>query len=174
MGTHIRGVEGSSGASVPWHHEGTVIRRAGGGAKVTVVDYMLLGGAGGALIEAVAFFSRLGEWRAARLTPSGGRRKNPPSFLSFIDLPPIVAIAVARLVLGGATATAFGTSGQATGGFAALTVGAAAPALLQQLGQIRQIREAVTQPMSRQRNEDTQSTSAAAPAAEAVEEGGAA
>ncbi|MEU4659278.1 hypothetical protein AB0G32_36000 [Streptomyces sp. NPDC023723] len=113
---------------------------------MSVIEYMLLGAAGGALIEAVALFSRLGEWRAARLTPSGNIRKNPPSFLGFIDLPPIMAIAVARLVLGGAAATAFGTSGQATGAFGALTVGAAAPALLQQLGQIRGIREAVTQP----------------------------
>ncbi|MFE2218076.1 hypothetical protein ACFW93_39940 [Streptomyces canus] len=117
---------------------------------MTVVEYMLIGGAGGALIEAVAFFNRLGEWRAARLTPTGNKRRNPPSFLNFIDLPPVMAIAVARLVLGGAAATAYGTSGQATGTLGALTVGAAAPALLQQLGQIRQIREAVAQPATQQ------------------------
>ena len=115
-----------------------------------MVEYMLIGGAGGALIEAVAFFNRLGEWRAARLTPTGNKRRNPPSFLNFIDLPPVMAIAVARLVLGGAAATAYGTSGQATGALGALTVGAAAPALLQQLGQIRQIREAVAQPTTQQ------------------------
>lgn len=115
-----------------------------------MIGYMLLGGAGGALIEAVAFFGRLGEWRAARLTPAGNRRKNPPSFLAFIDLPPIIAIATTRLVLGGAAATAYGISGQATGAFGALTVGAAAPALLAQLAQIRQFREAATQPASQQ------------------------
>lgn len=121
-----------------------VQRGPGEDDNVTVIEYMLIGGAGGALIEAVAFFNRLGEWRAARLTSNGNRRTNPPSFLSFIDLPPVLAIAVTRLVLGGAAAVAFGTSGQATGALGALTVGAAAPALLQQLGQIRQIREAVT------------------------------
>lgn len=141
------------------------------------MDYMLLGGAGGALIEAVALFSRLGEWRAARLTPTGNRRKNPRASSASSTCPPIVAIAVTRLVLGGATATAFGTSGQATGAFGALTVGAAAPALLQQLGQIRQIREAVTQPATEQPR--TQQTAAGKPAntmeslaPEAAEEGG--
>ncbi|WP_405863483.1 hypothetical protein [Streptomyces sp. NBC_00005] len=144
---------------------------------MTVVEYMLIGGAGGALIEAVAFFNRLGEWRAARLTPAGNKRRNPPSFLNFVDLPPVVAIAVTRLVLGGAAATAYGTSGQATGALGALTVGAAAPALLQQLGQIRQIREAVTQPATRQPGvqqtlADTSANTMESPAPEAVEEGG--
>ncbi|MEV1084068.1 hypothetical protein AB0I98_38660 [Streptomyces sp. NPDC050211] len=144
---------------------------------MTVIEYMLIGGAGGALIEAVAFFNRLGEWRAARLTPTGNKRKNPPSFLNFIDLPPVVAIAVTRLVLGGAAATAFGTSGQATGALGALTVGAAAPALLQQLGQIRQIREAVTQPATQQPGmqqapADTAANTMEPPAQEAVQEGG--
>jgi len=144
---------------------------------VTVVEYMLIGGAGGALIEAVAFFNRLGEWRAARLTPTGNKRRNPPSFLNFIDLPPVVAIAVARLVLGGAAATAYGTSGQATGTLGALTVGAAAPALLQQLGQIRQIREAVTQPATQQPGmqqtlADTSANTLEEPAPEAAKEGG--
>ncbi|MER7178545.1 hypothetical protein ABT404_03485 [Streptomyces hyaluromycini] len=144
---------------------------------MTMVEYMLIGGAGGALIEAVAFFNRLGEWRAARLTPTGNKRRNPPSFLNFIDLPPVVAIAVARLVLGGAAATAYGTSGQATGALGALTVGAAAPALLQQLGQIRQIREAVTQPAAQQPGvqqtlADTSANMMEEPAPEAAEEGG--
>ncbi|MFF1320645.1 hypothetical protein ACFVZZ_14610 [Streptomyces chartreusis] len=144
-----------------------------------MIEYMLIGGAGGALIEAVAFFNRLGEWRAARLTPTGNKRKNPPSFLNFIDLPPVVAIAVTRLVLGGAAATAFGTSGQASGALGALTVGAAAPALLQQLGQIRQIREAVTQPASQQLGvqqtpTDTPTNTMEPSATDAVEEGGAA
>ncbi|MGW7719180.1 hypothetical protein ACWGKK_33475 [Streptomyces chartreusis] len=146
---------------------------------MSVIEYMLIGGAGGALIEAVAFFNRLGEWRAARLTPTGNKRKNPPSFLNFIDLPPVVAIAVTRLVLGGAAATAFGTSGQASGALGALTVGAAAPALLQQLGQIRQIREAVTQPTSQQSGlqqtaTDTPANTMEPSATDAVEEGGAA
>lgn len=163
--------------SPSWQDGDAVDQRGGGSDEVTVVEYMLIGGAGGALIEAVAFFNRLGEWRAARLTATGNKRRNPPSFFTFIDLPPVVAIAVARLVLGGAAATAYGTSGQATGALGALTVGAAAPGLLQQLGQIRQIREAVTQPATQQTGEqqtqtDTLANTVESSAPKAAEEGG--
>jgi len=104
--------------------------------------FALLGAGGGGLIEMVAFYNRLSAWQAARRTQSGMTRRHPPSFRSYIDVGPVIAIVVTRLVLGALTALAFRTSNQATGGYAALTMGAAAPAFLAQLGQFPGIRNA--------------------------------
>ncbi|WP_059006520.1 hypothetical protein [Streptomyces specialis] len=91
----------------------------------------------------VALFNRLGEWQTARRTPTGRVRRNPPGFTSYIDIGPVLAIAATRLTLGAAVAMAFGGSGQINGGYAAITVGATAPALLAQLGQIPGVRNAL-------------------------------
>ncbi|MEU0936239.1 hypothetical protein [Embleya sp. NPDC005971] len=111
---------------------------------MTIFGYILLGAAGGAVIELVAFFNRLGEWQTARQAALKKKRRDPPSFMNFIDVRPVIAIAVTRLMLGAAGATLYGATGQATGALGALTVGAAAPAMLQQFGQIPRLREAVT------------------------------
>ncbi|MGK5533745.1 hypothetical protein [Streptomyces sp. URMC 129] len=106
-------------------------------------QFALLGACGGGLIEIVALFNRLGEWQTARRTPTGRIRRNPPKFTSYIDIGPVLAITATRLMLGAAVATAFGGSGQVDGGYAAITVGATAPALLAQLGQIPGVRNAL-------------------------------
>lgn len=105
--------------------------------------FALLGAGGGGLIELVAFYNRLSAWQAARRTTSGRMRRHPPSFNSYIDAWPAIAVLVTRLVLGALAALAFRASNQASGGYAALTMGAAAPAFLAQLGQLHGIRNAL-------------------------------
>ncbi|RKN39454.1 hypothetical protein [Streptomyces hoynatensis] len=129
----------------------------------------VLGGAGGGLIELVTLYDRLGSWQQARRTPTGLLRKNPPRLAAYVDLGPFLVIGAIRIALGAATATAFGASGQVGGGYAALTVGAAAPALLAQVGsQLPVVREAVATPRGRGARSEGDAGQAAPPAADAL------
>lgn len=100
-----------------------------------------LGAAGGALVQAIAVYVCVGSWHEARRECRDRRDPDLPPLSRFIDFPADTAVAVTRLVLGAAAGAIF--HGQIVGMAAAVAVGASAPAVLQQLGQVRSIREAV-------------------------------
>jgi hypothetical protein len=82
-------------------------------------------------MEAVVMWQRLQAWQQARHRAiSDGKPR--PAFKEFIDLPPDIAVAITRAVLGCAAGWLLRT--EVTGIYAALTVGASAPALLASLG----------------------------------------
>lgn len=101
----------------------------------------LLGAAGGALVQAIALYACVGNWQQARRLVRNQDGAVLPPFSKYIDVPADTAVAVTRLVLGAAAGSIF--HGQILGIAAAVAVGASAPAVLQQLGAIRSIRDAV-------------------------------
>ena len=100
----------------------------------------LLGAAGGLLVGLVEFYNRLIAWRTRRRQRSAARMR----FRQFFDVGPDIAVTVTRATLGAFAGLAFGTGGQVTGIYGLLTVGASAPALLAQLGQVKSIRDVLT------------------------------
>lgn len=105
------------------------------------VSAVLLGAAGGALVQAVAFYACVGSWQEARRQGRQRRDSELPRLSRFVDVPADTAVAATRLVLGATAGLIF--HNQIIGTAAAIAVGASAPAVLQQLGAIRVLREAV-------------------------------
>lgn len=89
------------------------------------------GAVGGLIVEAVMFWGRLRAWQEARhlaLASNGAR----PTLREFIDPWPDLAVATTRALLG--CVVGFVLHGELTGAYAAVAVGASAPALLTQFG----------------------------------------
>jgi hypothetical protein len=89
---------------------------------------VLWSAAGGALVELIALWREFVNWRdELRAARSAG--VEPPQFRDRMDATPITVVAVAfRLVMG--AFAGFLARDQITGEFAAIAVGAAAPAIL--------------------------------------------
>ncbi|WP_406126912.1 hypothetical protein [Streptomyces sp. NBC_00989] len=100
------------------------------------------GALGGLVVEAVAFHRRIAVWQEARHQARAKSRKKLPGLGKFIDAPADITVAITRLALGAGGGAAFHS--QVTGALAALAVGASAPALISQLGDARNIQEAVS------------------------------
>jgi hypothetical protein len=116
-----------------------------------------LGAAGGGLVQLVAFYVSVGSWQDARRQRPPGDDSPPPPLSWFIDLPADSAVTLTRLALGASAGLLF--HAQIVGVAAAVAVGASAPALLQQLGNIRTVREAVQYADSLSPIEDANATS---------------
>lgn len=102
------------------------------------------GGVGGLVVEIVVFYGRIATWQAARhraLSKDRTRDQLPP-FGKYIDAPSDSLAAFTRLSLGAGAGWIF--SPQLTGVFAAVAVGASAPALLRQLGSAKTIQAAIS------------------------------
>ncbi|MEU6976937.1 hypothetical protein [Streptomyces sp. NPDC046371] len=67
-----------------------------------------------------------------------------PQFTAYFDPVVDTVAAIVHSVMGAGAAVLFGTTGQISGGYAALVVGVSAPMLLTQLGRIQTVNEAVT------------------------------
>ncbi|WP_248958626.1 hypothetical protein [Sphaerisporangium perillae] len=89
------------------------------------------GAIGGLIVEAVALWNHLSAWRDARHT-AGTKRKRRPRIGEFIDPAADTAVALTRAALGCAAGALLHS--QITGSYAAVAVGAAAPALLTTFG----------------------------------------
>jgi hypothetical protein len=89
------------------------------------------GAAGGSAAEAVVVWGRLHAWQLARHAALADGMALPP-FTRFIDLGPDLAVAFTRVLLG--CMAGWMLHGQVEGMYAALMVGASAPALLASLG----------------------------------------
>ncbi|MET9290699.1 hypothetical protein [Streptomyces sp. NPDC003077] len=96
------------------------------------------GAMGGAIVEAVVFYGRISTWQAVRHRVLARGRGRLPSLRRYIDLPSDLLAAVTRLLLGAGAGWLFHS--QITGVYAAVAVGASAPALLRQLGAAKSVR----------------------------------
>jgi hypothetical protein len=117
--------------TVGWHY----------GRFVTLAQCMLLGAAGGGLVELLEALGDVLLWKQARRTPGGRVKKTPPKARAYLDLPGHAGVLAIRLPLGAIAAWAF--SGQINGPYAALALGFAAPSVLAQLGRFPLVAEAV-------------------------------
>ncbi|MEU8763699.1 hypothetical protein [Streptomyces sp. NPDC048659] len=114
-----------------------------------VSTLILLGAAGGLLRGALDVYTRFVSWqedrRAHRQSAAPGTASGePPRFPAYFDPVVDAVAAVVHGVMGAGAAVLFGTTGQISGGYAALVVGISAPMLLTQLGRVQTVNEAVT------------------------------
>lgn len=110
---------------------------------MSVRESVLLGAAGGSLVEVLAVLGYVLAWQRARRTPTDRVRKSPPRVRVYVDVPAHLWVLAIRAPLGAFAAWLFAVTGQTSGPYAVLAVGFAAPALLAQLGQFPQISQAV-------------------------------
>ncbi|MEU2036693.1 hypothetical protein [Nocardia amamiensis] len=103
---------------------------------------VMFGAAGGAIVEIISLWGNLATWQQARKV-ARQRRRRLPSWKLYFDPWPDALVALTRLFLGALAGLVF--HGQVTGETAAIAVGAAAPALLRQLGTMRNVRDIVQQ-----------------------------
>lgn len=89
------------------------------------------GAAGGAVVEAVVIFGRITLWQTER-QKAGERGRKRPRLKKFVDVPAHSLALLTRVLMGAGAGWLFHT--QVTGVYAAVAAGAAAPALLRQLG----------------------------------------
>lgn len=110
---------------------------------MTVLQSLLLGAGGGAIVEILAVFQSIALWSSERKTPTGRVKTDLPGLREFLDLPATALILPSRAVLGAGAAALFVGTGQITGAVAAVAIGYAAPTVLGQLGQFPQVKALV-------------------------------
>lgn len=96
-------------------------------------DALGYGAAGGLVIEVVVTWGRLHSWQQARYAATEADKPRPP-VTKFIELTPGIAVGITRAFLGCAAAALL--RAELSGVYAALTVGASAPAVLASLGRV--------------------------------------
>jgi hypothetical protein len=99
------------------------------------------GALGGGVIEAVVFYGRLSAWQSARHRALDRNSRHLPRIRKYIDPFSDTLAALTRLGLGAIAGALF--HGQVTGAYAAIAVGASAPALLLQFGAARSVQDAI-------------------------------
>jgi hypothetical protein len=121
---------------------GAVVR-IGWGLYMSWWQYAILGAGGGALVEALSLFTSITVWQNARRRTTGELKEVLPSWRSYVDVPVHIWQLLTRMFLGAVAAALFGVTGQISGAFAAVAFGAAAPAVLAQLGSIPPVAGAI-------------------------------
>jgi len=101
----------------------------------------LLGASGGLLVLLIFWHGCLTRWREARRRAHQQHEAVPPRLGTFVDVWPDMLAGLTQVVLGAAAGALFHQ--QIVGVAAAVAVGAAAPSLLQQLGNSRSVKDAV-------------------------------
>ncbi|WP_030263597.1 hypothetical protein [Streptomyces violens] len=107
---------------------------------LTWVEGVLYGAGGGLVVEAVVTFGRLHAWQQARHAARAAAEALP-QLGTYIDPPADALAALFRIVLGGAAGWLL--HGELAGVFAAVAVGASAPAVLAQMGSATTVAEAL-------------------------------
>jgi hypothetical protein len=110
--------------------------------------FALLGAVGGSLRAVLDLYTQITVWQTVRRryrmeNSSRARRQPPPPLSNFIDVVPEAIAGVVHMGLGATAGMLFGGTGQIAGVYAAILVGASAPALLMQLGHVKSIKDAV-------------------------------
>jgi hypothetical protein len=101
-----------------------------------------LGAAGGLVVEIIAVWANLTAWQRDRhRARANGRKRVLPTLTKYIDPPADALVGLTRLLMGAAAGWLL--HDQITGIMAAIAVGAAAPALLRQLGTARTVQDAL-------------------------------
>jgi hypothetical protein len=96
---------------------------------------LVLGAGGGAIVQAVSFSANVHAWQAARHEARAASQPAGPRLTSFVDPLADGLVLLTRVGLGALAGALF--HAQVSGATAAIAVGAAAPALLSQLGAAR-------------------------------------
>ncbi|MFC8089973.1 hypothetical protein [Streptomyces sp. NPDC057301] len=110
-----------------------------------VPTLILLGAVGGVLRGVVDLYIQFANWRSAR----GAHQREQlsehvrPRLTQYFDPAVDLAAAGVHSVMGAGMAVLFGTTGQISGPYAAIVVGASAPVLLTQLARIQSVSEAL-------------------------------
>ncbi|MFI8997355.1 hypothetical protein [Streptomyces sp. NPDC053542] len=107
---------------------------------LTWAEGALYGAGGGLVVEAVVTFGRLHAWQQARHAARAAAEALP-RLGTYIDPPADSLAALFRIVLGGAAGWLL--HGELAGVFAAVAVGASAPAVLAQMGSATTVAEAL-------------------------------
>lgn len=112
-----------------------------------------LGSAGGSLRGLIYLYGRTMAWAAARREQREISAGKPFLTLGhYVDYPAYAITTILQMILGGVAAAIFGTTGQITGAYAAVAVGASAPTLIAQLGQIERLDRSQDPPPLRPRH----------------------
>jgi hypothetical protein len=98
---------------------------------------VVFGMAGGAIVEAVAVWGHLAAWQKAR-HQARLRGRRLPELTRYVDPAADTLVAATRLLMGGCAALLL--QAEISGYVSAIAVGAAAPALLAQIGAARSAR----------------------------------
>jgi hypothetical protein len=99
------------------------------------------GGGGGVIVEAVVLLQNLESWRGARRSARLSAGHALPSISEHVDGLPDGLAALTRMIIGAAMGYLFHT--QIAGMWAAVAIGASAPALVRQLGAMRSLQGAI-------------------------------
>ncbi|MEW1636946.1 hypothetical protein AB0469_23060 [Streptomyces sp. NPDC093801] len=110
---------------------------------LTWIEAVAAGAGGGLIAEAVVTYGRLRGWQEARHAARASEQPLPP-LDRFVDPLADSLAALVRVALGGAAGWLLHT--EVTGIYAAVTVGASAPALLAQIGRASTPAEALRSP----------------------------
>ncbi|WP_327596133.1 hypothetical protein [Streptomyces chartreusis] len=110
-----------------------------------VPTLILLGAVGGVLRGVVDCYIQFANWRAARNAHQREQlaERVRPRLTQYFDPAVDLAAAGVHSVMGAGMAVLFGTTGQISGPYAAIVVGASAPVLLTQLARIQSVSEAL-------------------------------
>jgi hypothetical protein len=106
-------------------------------------QFALLGAGGGVIVETLAVFRYLAAWQRARKDESGVMLEKPPRLRTYLDVLAHPVLLVMRALLGAMSASIFAASGELKGPYVAIALGFCGPKMLERLGEIPQIREAV-------------------------------
>ncbi|MFD0374567.1 hypothetical protein [Streptomyces sp. NPDC127112] len=117
---------------------------------LTWIEVTACGAGGGLIAEAVVTFGRLHAWQQARHAARASTSPLP-AFGAFVDPLADSLSALFRVALGGAAAWLL--HAEVTGVYAAVTVGASAPALLAQVGRASTAADALRGPGSEEPGE---------------------
>jgi hypothetical protein len=98
-----------------------------------------LGACGGAIVQLIDLAVSAKEWQKARHEALVKRASPMPKLAVYVDAPADSLVFLTRLALGAVAGFVF--HGQVDGATAAVAVGASAPALLKQLGALRNLDE---------------------------------
>ncbi|MFD9513670.1 hypothetical protein [Streptomyces mirabilis] len=109
-----------------------------------ILEAGLWGALGGLCVDALMWFGRISAWSVDRrlARERGEPDERLPQLRQYIDVAADSLALVTRVVLSAMAGVVF--SGQITGPVAAMYLGAAAPALLLQLGRVSTVRSALT------------------------------
>ncbi|MGW0871697.1 hypothetical protein ACWD3Z_14555 [Streptomyces sp. NPDC002740] len=110
-----------------------------------VPTLFLLGAVGGVLRGVVDLYVQFANWRSARGTHQREQLSEHvrPRLTQYFDPAVDLAAAGVHSVMGAGMAVLFGTTGQISGPYAAIVVGASAPVLLTQLARIQSVSAAL-------------------------------
>ncbi|MEV8434749.1 hypothetical protein [Streptomyces chartreusis] len=110
-----------------------------------VPTLFLLGAVGGVLRGVVDLYVQFANWRSARGAHQREQHSEHvrPRLTQYFDPAVDLAAAGVHSVMGAGMAVLFGTTGQISGPYAAIVVGASAPVLLTQLARIQSVSQAL-------------------------------